>query len=108
MFSYHAPLEREVVAGNVEEITDEGAWKSKLDILVNFQEQGNYMYFDIDFNTDIYNQRDIRKMIFDYKSVLKYLLQNPDKDINSLDFDAEKAHKVKARNLSKLKKLRRA
>lgn len=76
---------------------------SKLDMLINFKEEGAYMYFDVNYNTDIYTQATIKKLMHDFKKIIKELLKNPQEKIESLDYNVEIKKSIKQKNKTKFK-----
>lgn len=108
MFSFHIADENQKLDGikYTDKIIDYGAAKSKLDILINFYEYGELLYFDINFNTDIYSKKAIEEVMGGYKMILNRLLENPEESIANLDYKSEMAKEKNLKNLQKLKLLK--
>lgn len=67
-------------------IEDRGYKVSKFDMDIAFQEQGDYLSFNVTYNTDIYSQESVRRIIKHYKQLLEILLQNPSEKIKDVDY----------------------
>ncbi|KAB8151548.1 hypothetical protein EZY14_017790 [Kordia sp. TARA_039_SRF] len=76
---------------------------SKLDMLINTGEIGEYLYFNINYNTDIYDEVLIRQVMKNYKLILKELLNNPSTQIKNLDLDSEVKNSIREKNKTKFK-----
>lgn len=97
--SYHNPEgKRDIGELNEEElvqIQDLGFEKIKNDIELHFKEVGDYMSFKLIFNTDVYEQSMIEKLMQHFKKLLNELLNNPLKDIDQVNFlTSEEKHKI--------------
>lgn len=69
-----------------EKIRDLGLKTALTDIDVNIVEEGDYLSFNVTFNTDVYEQSMIERLMRHYKSMICELLDNPDKKICSVDY----------------------
>jgi amino acid adenylation domain-containing protein len=87
-------------------VTDRGKTSPKLDMMINFKEQENCFYFDVNYNTDIYDMAFIKIMMKDYKSLLSELLEKPLGKISEVDFKKEAGLKLRVKNLQNLKTIR--
>lgn len=107
MFSFHNTEEnfKREKSYNTEEITDRGNVKVKLDLLINFAEEDNFIYMDIDYNTSIFESSFVRKMIRDYKYLLKEIINKPNKKLSDIDFEQEQRNQLKQKRQQKLKNL---
>jgi amino acid adenylation domain-containing protein len=68
------------------DIENVGFEKIKNDIELHFKEVGNYMSFKLIYNTDVYDQTMIERLMQHYKSILSELLQHPTESIDSIKF----------------------
>ncbi|WP_025742939.1 non-ribosomal peptide synthetase [Aquimarina pacifica] len=107
MFSFHiATEETEKVAVSYTDIIQEiGDVRSKLDILINFYEYGEYLYFEINYNTDIYDQATIRELMNSYRLLLEKLVNNPSSIISEINYELEIAKSKFNKNKQKLRLL---
>ena len=107
MLSYHNTLEndsdKKLTKEQVDEIIVQDQRGAKLDMLINFKEIGNYLYFDINYNTDLYNQSSIKVLMNDYKHLLAQLLKNAQEKISDIDFQKETKENLRSLNVSKFK-----
>ncbi len=62
---------------------------SKFPLEIEFKELGDYISFDIKFNTDIYCKKDINNLIKYYKRLLVEIIENPYKKIHQINFLAD-------------------
>ncbi|MFH7014638.1 amino acid adenylation domain-containing protein [Flavobacterium sp. FlaQc-47] len=67
-------------------IKDNGYKVAKFDMDIAFQEQGDYLSFNITYNTDIYAQESVSRIIKHYKQLLEIILENPDKKIKDIEY----------------------
>ncbi|TRX31760.1 amino acid adenylation domain-containing protein [Flavobacterium sp. ZT3R18] len=67
-------------------IEDKGYKVAKFDMDIAFQEQGDYLSFNITYNTDIYAQESVCRIIKHYKQLLEIILENPDKKIKDIAY----------------------
>ncbi|WP_027392680.1 non-ribosomal peptide synthetase [Aquimarina latercula] len=81
--NYEIPLDKEYSRND---ITDEGAVASKLDINIHFQEIGNALIFTINYNTDLYDKKSIENLINHYKELLNSILSDPELTIEELGY----------------------
>lgn len=70
-------------------IADQGGSMSKFDIVINFQEIGDYLSFDLVYNVDIYTKKDMERLMFHFKQLLGVLLEHPKANIGTLNFLSE-------------------
>jgi amino acid adenylation domain-containing protein len=68
------------------EIVDHGSKTSKFDILINVREQGQYLSFSLEFNTDVYEREMIEGFIVHYKRLLSKLLSDPQQALGEIDY----------------------
>lgn len=90
----------------VDEILDMGEMKSKLDLLVNFMERGKNIYFDINYDSDLYDRSIIEKLMRDFKHLLQKLLIHQEAKIKDVNYQVEKIQNFKKKNLHKLKTIK--
>ncbi len=107
MFSFHIATEEseKMEVSYTEKIQEKGSERSKLDILINFYEYNEYLYFDINYNTDIYNQSTIRELIHNYRYLLEQLLKDPAMPISEINYKSEIAKAKISKNKQTLKAL---
>ncbi|MBC8756872.1 amino acid adenylation domain-containing protein [Kordia sp. YSTF-M3] len=67
-------------------ITDQGTCFSKFDLEIKFEEIGGLLYLDFVYNTDIYDESFIKRLITHYKQLLKKVIASPDEKINAIDY----------------------
>ncbi|WP_374175236.1 amino acid adenylation domain-containing protein [Flavobacterium tructae] len=67
-------------------IEDNGYKVAKFDMDIAFQEQGDYLSFNITYNTDIYTKESVCRIIKHYKQLLEIILENPDKKIKDIAY----------------------
>lgn len=68
----------------LDRINDNGTIPSKFDLEVNFKEIDGCLYFDIIFNTDVYESEMIKNLMQHFKRLLNAILKEPTKNINDL------------------------
>lgn len=113
MFSYHnynsdlTLREQELTNEEVNEIRDNGRLASKLDILFNCYELGNYFYLDINYNTDVYDRETMSLFLKQYKYLLSELLSRPEEGISQINHQANALKNLKSKNLQKLKLIKK-
>lgn len=74
----------------LELITDNGGvYLSKFDMEYNFEEHGDLLYFDVTFNTDIYERELIESLMKHFKQMLNALLQFPEKQVSQIVYLSE-------------------
>ncbi|WP_410503394.1 amino acid adenylation domain-containing protein [Gillisia sp. Hel_I_29] len=73
----------------VNTVYDDGISVSKNDVEFTFGEQGDYLYLNVGYNTDVYEQEMLEGFIVHYKEFLEKLLSNPEALIGSIDYLAE-------------------
>ncbi|MBS7233718.1 amino acid adenylation domain-containing protein [Flavobacterium psychroterrae] len=85
---------------NVDEILDLGKTVSKTDLVIVFHKMGSHLYFDINFNTDVYENDNIKKLIVHFKQLLYNVLDNTTKSITAIQYlsDKEQATLLKLYN----------
>ncbi|MEP0262577.1 amino acid adenylation domain-containing protein [Dokdonia sp.] len=70
-----------IVTGEIEDL---GAKASKSDIELSFAEVGSYLAFDITYNTAVYDEASIKRMVQHYQQLWDTLLHNLDTPIAEL------------------------
>ncbi|WP_299676640.1 non-ribosomal peptide synthetase [uncultured Dokdonia sp.] len=107
MLSYHNTGENDknikLTQQEIDQIIVQDQRGAKLDLLINFKEIGNYLYFDINYNTDLYNQSSIQVLMNDFKHLLSQLLKNRQEKISDVDFQKETKQHLRNLNVSKFK-----
>ena len=66
-------------------IIDSGICKSKLDLEISFQNSDNDLSFSVIYNTDVYEEDKIRKLLSHYTNLLEKLLSNANSEIGEID-----------------------
>ncbi len=79
---------------------DKTTTKAKLDLDIDFLEHQNYITFEVTYNTDIFQEGFVRKLISHFKQLIDSILKTPDSDIKKIDFlsSEEKIHQLKELN----------
>lgn len=107
MLSYHNTGENngkfQFTQDETDEIIVQDERGAKLDMLINFKEIGNYLYFDINYNTDVYNQSCIKGLMNSFKYLLSQLLENSQEKISDIDFQKETKQNLRNLNVNKFK-----
>ncbi|WP_428231984.1 amino acid adenylation domain-containing protein [Flavobacterium sp.] len=107
MLSYHNTGENNMklqfTPEEIEEIVVQDERGAKLDMLINFKEIGNYLYFDINYNKDVYNQSCIKGLMNNFKNLLAQLLDNTHEKIGDVDFQKETKQNLRNLNVNKFK-----
>ncbi|MFW0739604.1 amino acid adenylation domain-containing protein [Flavobacterium sp. T12S277] len=67
-------------------IEDQGYKVSKFDMDIAFQEQGDYLSFNVTYNTDLYSKEAASRIMEHYKQLLEVLLENPTQQIKNIDY----------------------
>ena len=67
-------------------VTDNGECLAKFDLDVSFQEIAGQLHFNITYNTDVYDSILIQNLLKHYKSLLKHILEDSNKNINELEY----------------------
>ncbi|MFC4634981.1 amino acid adenylation domain-containing protein [Dokdonia ponticola] len=108
MLSFHNIIDNVSVSEiqEVDEIFDMGEMKSKLDVLINFTERGNNIYFDINYDSDLYDRSIIEKLMRDFKNLLQKLLIHQEAKIKDVHYQVEEIQNFKKKNLHKLKTIK--
>ena len=70
-------------------IENKGYKVSKFDMDIAFQEQGDYLSFNVTYNTDLYSEESVSQLISHYKQLLEALLQNPEEQIKNVAYISE-------------------
>ncbi|WP_231556278.1 AMP-binding protein [Gillisia sp. Hel_I_29] len=70
----------------VNTIYDDGVSVSKNDIEFTFGEQGDYLYLNVGYNTDVYDKAMLEGFIVHYKEFLASLLSFPEASIGGIDY----------------------
>ncbi|MDB2556269.1 amino acid adenylation domain-containing protein, partial [Flavobacteriaceae bacterium] len=72
------------------DIVDEGKMTAKLDLDINFQEVGDYLSFNIIYNTDVYHKNLIQSLMVHFKALLIQVLDAPGQAIGKSNLLSEK------------------
>jgi amino acid adenylation domain-containing protein len=70
----------------VDSIVDQGNFNAKFDLSITFQEVGDYLEFQIVYNSDVYEQSMIARLIQHYKQLLPALLNQPKMQVGQFNF----------------------
>ena len=107
MLSYHNTGENnsklEFTQEEADQIVVQDERGAKLDMLINFKEIGNYLYFDINYNTDLYSQNAIKGLMNSFKNLSALLLDNTQEKIGDIDFQKETKQNLRDLNVNKFK-----
>jgi len=72
-----------------DEITDRGNRPAKLDIEIIFYNTDTELFFEVIYNTEVYEKEMVSNLIAHYIKLLENLLAEPEKEIGTVDFLAE-------------------
>jgi amino acid adenylation domain-containing protein len=75
-------------------IIDLGEKISKLDIEISFQEIEDILYFDIVYDTEVYERDMIESLIIHYKKLLLHLIAQPETNTEEIDYLSIKEHEL--------------
>ena len=84
----------------IEDIVDYGAVTTKFDVDFNFEEKGDYISFNVKFNTDVYDQYMIEALMKHYKQLLEALLTNSDVSVDIVDYLSKEEETVLLHNFN--------
>jgi amino acid adenylation domain-containing protein/non-ribosomal peptide synthase protein (TIGR01720 family) len=79
----------EITAEMIQEISDQGYVRTKADIDFSLEEIGDYIDFNVIYNTDIYEREMIEGFMVHFKELLKYIIENTDKTISEAEYITE-------------------
>ena len=72
-----------------DEIVDNGPYAVKFDMSFDFVEDGDTINMYVQFNTDIYDKKDIHRLIEHYKRLLRKVISDPLISIGQIDYLSE-------------------
>ncbi len=83
-FTFEPPMELDLNGLKVipEKIHNNGA---QLDLFLNFWETDNELHGFFEFNTELFSVETIKRMLGNYKTLLKEIIKHPDEKIDCLD-----------------------
>jgi amino acid adenylation domain-containing protein len=70
----------------LDRIVDLGSRMTKFDLLINVQEQGNYLHLAVEYNTDVYEKELIERFIDHYKSIVLKVTSDPTQQLGEIDY----------------------
>ncbi len=73
-----------------DEIVDYGICLSKFDLEFDFLERGNQLRFDINYNTDVYQEEVVIQLMTHFKSLLNNVINNSEVKINQVNYLSDK------------------
>lgn len=76
----------------INQITHSDLALSKVDITFNFQEVGDYLSFNITYNTDVYEKETIESFMKHYKQLLSEILDSPKNVIKTINYLTAEEH----------------
>jgi amino acid adenylation domain-containing protein len=79
----------DISADSTSKIKELTSSTSKFDITFTFQEQGDYLLFGVEYNTDIYEELLMRQFIEHYKLILGSLLDSPTSKVGTVNYLGE-------------------
>ncbi|MFK7784941.1 MAG: amino acid adenylation domain-containing protein [Crocinitomicaceae bacterium] len=87
---------------DVVQIRSNGTVLEKFDMTVLFKEIGNYLSFELNYNSDIYDQELMEGLMRHFKSLVDALMSAPDEKMGELDFlgEEEKVQLIEEKNQS--------
>ncbi|QHI35399.1 Surfactin synthase subunit 1 [Kordia antarctica] len=66
-------------------ISDRGACIAKFDLNITFKEEGEYLSFDVEYNTDVYEKEMVMQIMRHFKQLLHTVVSNPEKPIEAVE-----------------------
>ena len=84
-------------------IVDMGTSWSKLDLEITFQEEGDYISFQMTYNNDVYEQEMIEGLMEHYKRLLFSMLSAPEDSIGEISYLSEAEQQELLINFNKTK-----
>lgn len=79
---------------NQDSIIDKGVFLSKFDLEFNFREVNDAIFFDVIYNTDVYEKEVVEGFMKHFKQLLGALLQDASQDINDAIFLSKEEERV--------------
>ncbi|WP_202704401.1 condensation domain-containing protein, partial [Flavobacterium sp. UGB4466] len=73
----------------INQVSDNGPLKVKNDIELHFGEVGDYIYFKLIFNVDVYEREMIERLMKHFKNLLNSILSYPEEKIAQIDYLSE-------------------
>ncbi|MCC9018867.1 non-ribosomal peptide synthetase [Flavobacterium lipolyticum] len=74
----------------VSEIRELGVKAAKFDVELSFVEAGSYLAFDLTYNTAVYDEGSMKRMISHYQQLWEELLDNLDTPVTDISYISEK------------------
>ncbi|WP_202704489.1 condensation domain-containing protein, partial [Flavobacterium sp. UGB4466] len=79
----------------INQVSDNGLLKVKNDIELHFGEVGDYIYFNLIYNVDVYEREMIERLMEHFKHLLNSILSCPEEKISKIDYVlVEEKHKL--------------
>lgn len=78
--------DEEITEKMVTNVSDQGFSQTKLDIDFSLEEIGDYIDFNVVYNTDIYEKEIIEGFMLHFKELLGFVIENPEKTINEIEY----------------------
>ncbi|MGH2666636.1 non-ribosomal peptide synthetase, partial [Flavobacterium sp.] len=70
----------------IDRIFDLGEIVSKVDLAIIFSKVGNHLFFDINFNTDVYEREMIERLIFHFKEIAAQIVEKPSEKLGVINY----------------------
>ncbi|MEM6686716.1 MAG: condensation domain-containing protein [Bacteroidota bacterium] len=95
-----AKVKKDLSIEEENKIWDSGKCISKFDLNITFKEEGEYLSFDVEYNTDVYEQEMIIQLMKHFKQLLHTMMLNPVKPIEKVELlsDVEKKELIHSLN----------
>ncbi|NOQ73473.1 MAG: amino acid adenylation domain-containing protein [Crocinitomix sp.] len=69
-----------------QEIISGGSCLAKFDMDIAVHDRNNYLELSFTYNTDVYNEQDVKQIIKHYKSLLETLLEKPHEKVGKINY----------------------
>ncbi|MGB3463828.1 MAG: amino acid adenylation domain-containing protein, partial [Cyclobacteriaceae bacterium] len=79
---------------HIDEVVDKGYQPSRFDIEVAFHEKGEFLSFDLIYNTDLYDYEMVVQLMGHYKQLLDELLSKPGQKISQISYLSDDEYKT--------------
>ena len=87
----------------IDKVINEGISVPKLDILFTAERYKDFLQLELQFNTDVYDEKSMTNLLKDFQRLLIKLLENPTTAVSKVDIKEQVKTALKSKNLSRLK-----
>ena len=87
----------------LDKVTDKGDSIPKLDALFTTALYKDFLQLELQFNTDVYDEKSMTNVLNDFQRLLAKLLENPTTAVANIDLKEQVKTALKSKNMSKLK-----